>query len=603
MADIIHLLPDSIANQIAAGEVIQRPASAVKELLENAVDAGALEIRLFIKDAGKTLIQVIDNGSGMSQTDARMCFERHATSKIRTADDIFTIRTKGFRGEAMASIAAIAQVELKTRLREEELGTRIVIEGFDLKSQEQVQCPGGTNISVKNLFFNVPARRNFLKSNTVELKHIIDEFERVALAHPNIFFSFQNNGVEIFHLKPGNFRQRIIHLFGNNYNEKLVPVEENTSVANIRGFIGKPDSAKKTKGEQFFFVNNRYIRSPYLHHAVMSVYDDLIADGCYPLYTIYIDIDPSRIDVNVHPTKQEIKFEDERIIYTFIQAGVRHALAQYSVTPTLDFTLDPTFANLPSFYTKQRPEEKTMANVSFKTLESSMNEFPVVEKFKIPENQKFDYEREYPHIKPEPEIKADTIFEQVESAPSFQIHNQYIVAQIKSGFIVIDQQAAHERVLYEKYLTQLSNKKHHSQQQLFPYTLNLSGSDTAILNELIPDINNLGFDIQPFGKDAFVIHGVPVEFESGNEQKAIEDLIEQFKEERSAMKLNKHSVIAKSLAKTNSIKRGQRLDERGMRHLTDELFACTTPYVSPFGNLTFTTFTLEELAKQFQKNN
>ena len=304
MSDIIHLLPDSIANQIAAGEVIQRPASAVKELIENAVDAGATEIRLVIKDAGKTLIQVIDNGCGMSPTDARMCFERHATSKIRTTEDIFTIRTKGFRGEAMASIAAIAQVEMKTRLHDAELGTRIVIEGFEVKSQEQVQCSGGSNISVKNLFYNVPARRNFLKSNTVELKHIIDEFERVALAHPNIFFSFQHNGVEIFHLKAGNHRQRIIHLFGNSYNEKLVPVEENTSVANIRGYIGKPDSAKKTKGEQFFFVNNRYIRSPYLHHAVMSVYDDLIPESSYPLYTIFIDIDPSRIDVNVHPTKQ-----------------------------------------------------------------------------------------------------------------------------------------------------------------------------------------------------------------------------------------------------------------------------------------------------------
>lgn len=602
MADIIHLLPDSIANQIAAGEVIQRPASAVKELLENSVDSGATEIQLMIKEAGKILIQVIDNGSGMSQTDARMCFERHATSKIRTADDIFKIRTKGFRGEAMASIAAIAHVDLKTRLHDEELGTKIIIEGFELKSQEQVQCSGGTNISVKNLFFNVPARRNFLKSNTVELKHIIDEFERVALAHPNIFFSFQNNGIEIFHLKPGNYRQRIIHLFGNNYNEKLVPVEENTSVANIRGFIGKPDSAKKTKGEQFFFVNNRYIRSPYLHHAVMSVYEDLIPESSYPLYTIYIDIDPSRIDVNVHPTKQEIKFEDERIIYTFIQAGVRHALAQYSVTPTLDFSLDPTFANLPSFYTKQT-EEKTLQNIAFKTYESRMNEIPVAEKFKIPEHQRFEYEKEFPPVQQD-EIKNDeNVFTQVESAPSFQIHQQYIVAQIKSGFIVIDQQAAHERVLYEKYLHQLQNKKHHTQQQLFPHTLNLSGSDTAILMELLQDINNLGFDIQPFGKDSFVIHGVPVEFESGNEQKVIEDLIEQFKEDKSALKLNKHGVIARSLARTNSIKRGQKLDERGMRHLTDELFACATPYASPFGTLTFTTFSLDELAKQFQKNN
>ncbi|HRG28499.1 MAG TPA: DNA mismatch repair endonuclease MutL [Chitinophagales bacterium] len=601
MSDIIHLLPDSIANQIAAGEVVQRPASAVKELIENAVDAGATEIRLVIKDAGKTLIQVIDNGCGMSPTDARMCFERHATSKIRTAEDIFTIRTKGFRGEAMASIAAIAQVEMKTRLHDAELGTRIVIEGFELKSQEQVQCSGGTNISVKNLFYNVPARRNFLKSNTVELKHIIDEFERVALAHPNIFFSFQHNGVEIFHLKAGNHRQRIIHLFGNNYNEKLVPVEENTSVANIRGFIGKPDSAKKTKGEQFFFVNNRYIRSPYLHHAVMSVYDDLIPENSYPLYTIFIDIDPSRIDVNVHPTKQEIKFEDERIIYTFIQAGVRHALAQYSVTPTLDFNVDNTFANLPSFYKKA--EDTVAKHFSFKTIGSKMNDTPKSEKSFFPDLKTVRNDEQQSDFIQQSELDEAPYDGITESAPSFQIHNQYIVAQIKSGFIVIDQQAAHERVLFEKYLYQLQNKKPHTQQQLFPQTLKLSSADAALLSELLSDINNLGFDIQPFGKDAFVIHGVPVEFESGNEQKVVEDLLEQFKEDRSALKLNKHNVIARSMARTNSIKRGQKLDEKGMRHLTDQLFACTTPYVSPFGNLTFTSFSLEELAKQFQKNN
>jgi len=605
MSDIIHLLPDSIANQIAAGEVVQRPASAVKELIENAVDAGATEIRVIVKDAGKTLIQVIDNGCGMSPTDARMCFERHATSKIRTVDDIYTIRTKGFRGEAMASIAAIAQVELKTRLHDAELGTKIVIEGFEIKSQEQVQCSAGTNISVKNLFYNVPARRNFLKSNTVELKHIIDEFERVALAHPNVFFGFQNNGIEVFHLKVGNHRQRITNLFGNNYNEKLVPVEENTSVANIRGFIGKPDSAKKTKGEQFFFVNNRFIRSPYLHHAVMSVYDDLISENSYPLYTIFIDIDPSRIDVNVHPTKQEIKFEDERIIYTFIQAGVRHALAQYSVTPTLDFDQDIMFANLPSYYKKQ--VDTVATPLSFKTVESKMNDFSGAEKnvqhdFRLHSNLQKIKPHLGSHIE-QSDLDAAPYDGITESSPSFQIHHQYIVAQIKSGFIVIDQQAAHERVLFEKYLQQLQSKKPHTQQQLFPQTLTLSSSDAALLNELLMDINNLGFDIQPFGKDAFVIHGVPVEFESGNEQKVVEDLLEQFKEDRSALKLNKHNVIARSMARTNSIKRGQKLDEKGMRHLTDQLFACSTPYVSPFGTLTFTTFSLEELAKQFQKNN
>ncbi len=609
MGDIIHLLPDAIANQIAAGEVIQRPASAVKELLENAVDAGATEIRVVIKEAGKMLIQVTDNGKGMSFTDARMCFERHATSKIRSADDIFSIRTKGFRGEALASIAAIAQVELKTRQADQEVGTRLVIEGFDIKSHEQAQCAIGTTIMVKNLFYNVPARRNFLKSNTVELKHIIDEFERVALAHEDIFFSLIHNGVELFHLKAGNLRQRITHLFGAGYNEKLVPLSESTSVTNIRGFIGKPDSAKKTKGEQFFFVNNRFIRSPYLHHAVMSVYTDLLPDGSFPLYTIYIDIDPARIDVNVHPTKQEIKFEDERIIYTFIQAAVRHALAQYSVTPTLDFDQDNTFANLPSFY--KRPEAPA---VTFKTVESRMNDMPHTEAeagaahlhtskgadtfANAFHQRKAQFERSGLH-----EEEIGTNDAQIEGSVPFQIHHQYIVTQIKSGFIVIDQQAAHERILYEKYVQLLQQKKHHSQQQLFPQTIQASGSDHAVLSALLPDLQNMGFDIQPFGKDTFVVHGIPVEFESPDATTVIEQLLEQFKEDRSALKLDRHETIARSLARSNSIKRGQKLDDRGMRHLADQLFACTTPFTSPFGYLTFVTFTLEALAQQFQKSN
>lgn len=601
MGDIIHLLPDSIANQIAAGEVIQRPASAVKELVENAVDAGATEIKVVIKEAGKMLIQVIDNGKGMSFTDARMCFERHATSKIRTADDIFSIRTKGFRGEALASIAAIAQVEIKTRRPDEEVGTRVVNEGFDIKAHEQVQCAPGTNILVKNLFFNVPARRNFLKSNTVELKHIIDEFERIALAHEDIFFSLQHNGVELFHLKAGNLRQRIIHLFGAGYNEKLVPIAENTSVANIRGFIGKPDASKKTKGEQFFFVNNRFIRSPYLHHAVMNIYDELIPEGSYPLYTIYIDIDPARIDVNVHPTKQEIKFEDERIIYTFIQAAVKHALAQYSVTPTLDFDQDNTFANLPSFYKK--PEAPA---VTFKTVESRMNDMPVQTQRQSAGADTIDatfhkqqraFERS--GITDEDVHSNDAL---TEGSVPFQIHSQYVVTQIKSGFIVIDQQAAHERILFEKYLHQLQQKKPFTQQQLFPQTLQLSGADHALLASLLPDLQSMGFDIQPFGGDTFVVHGTPVEFENGDVLQVIEELLEQCKEDRGALKLSRHETIARSLARTNSIKRGHRLDERGMRHLADQLFACSTPFTSPFGQLTFVTFTLEALARQFQKS-
>lgn len=603
MADLIHLLPDTIANQIAAGEVIQRPASAVKELLENAVDAGADEIRLIVKDAGKSLIQVIDNGSGMSQTDARMCFEKHATSKITKVDDLFNIRTMGFRGEAMASISAIAQVELKSRLHTEELGTQIIIEGFEVKSQEPCQTSAGTSIAVKNLFYNVPARRNFLKSNTVELRHIMDEFERIALAHPHVFFSMHHNGVEIFHLKKANLRQRIIHLFGNNYNEKLVPVEEKTSVTNLHGFIGKPENAKRTKGEQFFFVNNRFIKSNYLHHALKTAYEAMLPDGSYPLYVIFIDIDPKRIDVNVHPTKQEIKFEDERIIYTFIHAAVKHALAAYSITPTLDFEVDATFAHLPAFI---RPISSQNIEPSFKTMQSKMNAHA--------DNTLQTNSADTTNFR-ERFNAADTTISQTEHSEdlnfhaedsvmhAFQVHNHFIIAQIKSGYVVVDQQAAHERILFEKYLTQLSNKKHITQQQLFPSTLHTSASDAAILNDILEDINCLGFDIQPFGKDTFVIHGVPPELTDTNEKQVIENLLEQFKQNTADLKLDKHTAIAKGMAKSNAIKSGKSLTLTEIKLLIDELFACKVPHASPDGNHTFITFGLDDLVKQFLKKN
>ncbi|MBK6729655.1 MAG: DNA mismatch repair endonuclease MutL [Bacteroidetes bacterium] len=603
MADIIHLLPDTIANQIAAGEVIQRPASAVKELLENAVDAGADEIRLIVKEAGKSLIQVIDNGSGMSHTDARMCFEKHATSKIKKVDDLFNIRTMGFRGEAMASISAIAQVELKSRLHTEELGTQIIIEGFEVKSQEPCQTSAGTSIAVKNLFYNVPARRNFLKSNTVELRHIMDEFERIALAHPHVFFTMHHNGVEIFHLKKANLRQRIIHLFGNNYNEKLVPVEEKTSVTNLHGFIGKPENAKRTKGEQFFFVNNRFIKSNYLHHALKTAYEAMLPDGSYPLYVIFIDIDPKRIDVNVHPTKQEIKFEDERIIYTFIHAAVKHALAAYSITPTLDFEVDATFAHLPAFI---RPISSQSLEPAFKTMQSKMNaNTDNTLQSNLADTRNF---RERFNA-------ADTTISQTEHFEdlnfhvedsvmhAFQVHNHFIIAQIKSGYVVVDQQAAHERILFEKYLTQLSNKKHITQQQLFPATLHTSVTDAAILNDILEDINCLGFDIQPFGKDTFVIHGVPPELTDTNEKQIIENLLEQFKQNTADLKLDKHTAIAKGMAKSNAIKSGKSLTLTEIKLLIDELFACKVPHASPDGNHTFITFGLDDLVKQFLKKN
>ena len=362
MSDIIRVLPDSIANQIAAGEVVQRPASAVKELIENAIDAGADKVQLIVKDAGKSLLQVIDNGCGMSVTDARMCFERHATSKIRKAEDLFAIRTMGFRGEAMASIAAIAQVELKTRRHEDELGTCICIEGSEVVSQEHVSSPAGTSISVKNLFYNTPARRNFLKGNPVEMRHIIDEFQRVALAHPEIFFTLHHDGNEVFHLPKGSLKQRIVHLFGNTYNQKLVPVEEETTIIDLKGYIGKPEFAKKTRGEQFFFVNNRFIKDPYLNHAVLTAYEELLPSDSYPLYALFIEIDPSKIDINVHPTKTEIKYQDEKALYAIIRSAVKRSLGKYNITPTLDFNQETGFSHM---ITQKAPEDIVPPQISF----------------------------------------------------------------------------------------------------------------------------------------------------------------------------------------------------------------------------------------------
>jgi DNA mismatch repair protein MutL len=595
MSDVIRLLPDAIANQIAAGEVIQRPASVVKELLENAVDAGATDIRVIVKDAGRTLIQIVDNGCGMSTSDARMCFEKHATSKIRKTDDLFAIRTMGFRGEALASVAAIAQVELRTRQPESEIGTRIVIEGFEVKEQEPCQHAPGTSIMVRNLFFNVPARRNFLKSNNVELRHIIDEFQRVALAHPGIFLSLHHNGVELFHLNKGHLRQRIIHLFGNNYNEKLVPIQESTSVADITGFIGKPDSARKTRGEQFFFVNNRFIRSPYLQHAVIQAYAQMLPENHYPLFVIFIDIDPTRIDVNVHPTKQEIKFEDERIIYTFIQAAAKHALAQYSIAPTLDFDQDPTFSNLPAFI---HPNKEARPQ-PFRTMPSKMNDNNK-NVFRAWEKDRQETEQS-PHIVPPATFPDMDDGEARDShGRCFQIHQRYIVAQIRSGFIVVDQQAAHERILFERYLRHLQGKQHSTQQQLFPGTMTLSTADAALLTQILPDVRQLGFDIQPFGKDTFVIHGVPPELENNDERQVLEDLLEQCKQDSAGLQLRKHEVLARSLARSNAISMGRKLSENEMRNLIDELFACSTPYLSPVGHHTFITYDMDEMAARFQ---
>ena len=700
MADIIQLLPDSIANQIAAGEVIQRPASAVKELLENAIDAGASSIKLILKDAGKALIQVIDDGCGMSETDARMSFERHATSKIRHADDLFNIRTMGFRGEALASIASIAQVELKTRRNPDELGTKIVIEGFELKSQEPCQTPAGTSFSIKNLFFNVPARRNFLKSNTVEFRHIMDEFERVALANPSVFFSLHHNGQEVFHLPAGNLRQRIVGVFGKDTNKKLVPVGEDTEAVRLSGFVGKPEFAKKTRGEQFFFVNNRFIKSQYLNHAVQAAFEDLMPRDGFPMYFVFIEIDPSRIDINVHPTKQEIKFDDERLVYNYLKVAVRHALGQNAVTPMLDFETDPSMVNNytvpksvvnrvdynfdrnivsrqtdtppPLSTTKSGQFEKTKNDLNFKkptslersnldnwqklyeglSLVESDNDnksdneptsndegipadFDFAQYFQSPSNtigsqnfpkgfqndeengryignednvltieSKFENDRNAPELGDDfdennhDSIEKSTVFSKQQREP-YQIHHSFIVSHIRSGFLLIDQQAAAERILYERYLTQLGNRDSATQTQLFPKTVNFSPSDSALLKDMLSAINQLGFDVQDFGNGAFIVHGLPSDWQgSRDEQKILENLLEQYKNEID-VSLNNAERIAASMARSAATRRGTPLSIREMMELIDQLFACAMPFKSPNGRNCFISYSIEDLTKQF----
>lgn len=627
MADIIQLLPDAIANQIAAGEVIQRPASVAKELLENAVDAGSTKIQLIIKDAGKTLLQIIDDGCGMSETDARMSFERHATSKIRSAQDLFAIRTMGFRGEALASMAAVAQVEMKTRQQVKEMGHLLRVEGSKIVTQEPCQAAPGTSIAVKNLFYNVPARRNFLKSNPVELKHILEEFNRVAMANPDIHFIVHRDNEEVHHLLPGNLRQRIVGLFGTHTNKKLIPVEEITDIVRIKGYVGKPEFAKKTRGDQYFFVNNRFIKSGYLNHALTGAYEELISRDHYPLYVIFIEIDPAKIDINVHPTKQEIKFDDERLVYNYLKVAVRHALGQHHAMPSLDFEQESTF-NLPVISPRQ---EETGGTQTFPSKASGASNRPTTpgghsfpgssqrERNNLANWQKMyegllqdedseisPFEQEQPHTftvesslsdesseNDELEIKAK------EEKVPHQIHRTYILNQIKSGFILIDQQAAHERILYEAYLDRLQEQSGSSQQQLFTQTVELNTADTEILLGILEEINTLGFDIQHFGKNTFVINGLPAELVGKKEEtRILEQLIEQYKMGLD-LKLDVKENIARSMARSAAVKRGQLLSKAEMQSLVDKLFACTIPYKSPTGRNCFHTFELEELARMF----
>lgn len=656
MADFIHLLPDLIANQIAAGEVVQRPSSVVKELLENAIDAGSTSIRLIIKGAGKTLIQVVDNGVGMSETDARMCFERHATSKIRQTEDLFSITTKGFRGEAMASIAAVAQVEMRTKRHEEELGVEIHIAGSKITAQAPCQSAAGTSIAIKNLFYNVPARRKFLKSDTVELRHIVDEFQHVALAHPDVFFSFHHNGNKLYHLPTANLRQRIVGVLGNKINKNLIPIEEETDVLRISGYIGKPEAAKKTRGDQFFFVNDRFIKSAYLHHAILTAYEELLPEKHYPLYVIFFEMDPSKIDVNVHPTKQEIKFEDERLVYNYLRVTARHALAQNSITPSLDFEvesgisqhLDEAHLNPSSldksFHTHTEEEGQTFGSKASSGTFTSKSSYVPPQKTELEESNLQNWEQLYASIEKEAFEKGKALEREEEAtlfsskgnpatnknqeqqtfsskasagtsndgkkvsakeSPTttkhlYQLHARYIVSPIKSGFMLVDQHMAHQRVLYERYLHQLDQNQANTQKLLFPQTVDLSLADAALLKNLLPQLEELGMDIKEFGDNSFVVHGLPSELSQKDEQKIIIQLLEQFKQNVD-LNIELYDNLARSLAQQAAMKVGKILTPLEMRQLINELFACHVPYVGPNGHKTFISMDLEDLAKQFLK--
>ncbi len=618
MTDVIQLLPDNVANQIAAGEVVQRPSSVVKELMENAIDAGATQIKLIVRDAGKTLIQVIDNGCGMSQTDARMSFERHATSKIREAKDLFAINTMGFRGEALASIAAVAQVEMRTRRATDELGTRLVVESSFVKTQEACQTPAGTSISVKNLFFNVPARRNFLKSDPVEMRHILDEFQRVAMANPDLFFSLHHNDQEIFHLPPGNLRQRVVKIFGEIVNKKLVPVQQETDILKITGFVGKPDYFKKARGEQLFFVNKRFIKSNYLHHAVVSAYEDLLPSDTFPLYVLFLDIDPMRIDINVHPTKQEIKFDDEKLVYNYLKVTVRHALGSHNITPTLDFEQEPAFQAVPTKTPSLRPESDRPASVgnyrpqsggdprhdeNLRHWQRLYEGMELIEKNSAGQSE----EGEFLETAVQFEVRSSAensamdddagSFSKGQKEP-YQIHGQYIVSHIKSGFLLIDQQAASERILYERYLEALGSQPIATQKLLFPKNLELPAADAALLRDILDEVNRLGFEIAEFGANAFVIHGTPADLSGVSEEALLEKVLAQYKDNLE-LELGTQDNLARAMARNAAVRRGQPLSVPEMQDLTDRLFACAVPFSSPSGRKCFITFELEELQKRF----
>ncbi|MCF8371596.1 MAG: DNA mismatch repair endonuclease MutL [Bacteroidales bacterium] len=609
MTDIIQLLPDSVANQIAAGEVIQRPASVVKELVENAVDAGAISIKVNLTDAGKTLIQIVDNGLGMSETDARMSFERHATSKIRKAEDLFAIRTLGFRGEALASIAAIAHVELKTRRKEDELGTELIIAGTKVQSQHNIQCPVGSNFLVKNLFFNIPVRRKFLKSNTTELKYVINEFQRVAMTQPNVAFTLSHNNTEIYNLPVENLALRIARLFRKNINQHLVKIDTQTSIVNISGYIGKPEVARKNSGEQYFFANNRFMKHPYFSKAVSMAYEKLLPPDAWPTFFIYLDVNPDTVDVNIHPTKTEIKFEDEANIWKILNISVRESLGKFNVAPSLDFDMPnrvdipvlrkdteirpPEIKVDPTFNPFEKPSSGSSSSSSFSKKPKNPNLENWETLYEGFENQKEETQLTFKSDLHEGKDAESDI--QPSNQISFQLKNKYILTSVKSGLMVIDQRRAHERVLYERFLFQLNNKKGISQKSLFAEAIALDASEALLLEEIMPMLTDLGFEIEKTGELHYDIHGCPSDINIQQAPGMLEKILELYRESESELKVDGRDKIALAMAKASAIGYGKVLGNEEMQQLIDSLFACSVPNYTSDGKPVLTILELGQI--------
>jgi len=622
MKSLIQLLPDHVANQIAAGEVVQRPASVVKELLENSIDAGAQNIQLIIKDAGKTLIQIVDDGEGMTMTDARLAFERHATSKIRKAEDLFNLHTNGFRGEALASIAAVAQVELKTKTVNCEVGTEITIEGSEVKKQEPCVTKVGSSLSVKNLFFNIPARRNFLKSDNVEQRHIIDEFQRIGMAHPEVALKMYHNGSNLFNLPKSNLRQRIVGIMGSKANENLVPINEKTELVNLSGFVGKPKFAKRTRGEQFFFVNQRFIKNSYLHHAVTSAFEGILKEKTHPSYFLNLELDPKSIDINIHPTKTEIKFEDEHAIYSILRSAVKHSLGQFQITPVLDFDhssdLDPSYSRYKSVAKNPTIEVDRNFNPFTTEVESKHKSESFQPNFnqshrpkKSTENWEaiFENTNSFPSEAIESEINLESSatnqnlidFEEdtLQKEPtSFQLQNKYIVTTLKSGLLIIDQHRAHFRILFENLLKKLKEKPEMSQQLMFPLIIDINPYDFEILSELKTHLNQVGFDFKKFESNEIQISGIPVYFSESEIGTLFDELKSNFKEGIPSSEINLRELLAKSIAKTSAIKAGKKLKQEEQMEIVSQLFSCSEPTQSPTNKLIFVTMNSDDFDKK-----